>query len=159
MIPLPGARRLTPSLEFRGERYARKAELHVTVLGSRSRVDPAAAREAGAGLDFEVLPTGRYRLVRSGPRRSLIELVEVPRLEEFFARLERALGAAPPRPPLHVTLYTEPGGGGIGLYDESDLRALSEEIAGGAERDALRAACAGTPSPAKHYNRQAPWTD
>lgn len=162
MIPLPGAGRLPETLTLKGELYARKTELHVTVVGSRARLDAAAVREAGAGLDFEVQPTGRYRRVRSGARRALIELVTVPLLAEFYTRLERRLSLAAgtaPRLPSHVTLYTEPGGGGIGLYDERDIQTLSEEIADPVERQLLLAACTGTPSSPKHYNRLAPWMD
>ncbi|MCR4294934.1 MAG: hypothetical protein NUW21_05325, partial [Elusimicrobia bacterium] len=37
-------------------------------------------------------------------------------------------GAVPRMPP-HVTLFTEPGGGGIALYSSADLEKLSTEAA------------------------------
>lgn len=70
-------------------------------------------------------PGGVYRLVRSGERRALIELVSVDGREEFLERLTRALGRAVPRMPAHVTLFTEPGGRGIALYTEDELASLS----------------------------------
>lgn len=108
----------------------RKNELHVTIVGSRGRYDGAILRAAAQGLEFTVKPTKTYRLVRKGARRALIELVELDGRDEFYARLEAALGLPPgavPRMPPHVTLFTEPGGGGIALYSAADLEALSTE--------------------------------
>lgn len=105
----------------------RKAELHVTLVGSRVPFDAAALREAALGLEFKVRPSGVQRFVKSGSRSALIELVVVDFQEEYYARLEAALGrpGAVPRMPAHVTLFTEPGGGGIALYSADQLEALS----------------------------------
>lgn len=86
---------------------------------------------AALGLEFTVKPTGTYRLVRKGVRRAVIELVELDGRDEFYARLEAALGlpaGSVPRMPPHVTLFTEPGGGGIALYSVAELEALSAEL-------------------------------
>jgi len=99
-------------------------------VASRDQYDGAAIAAAAAGLEFTVHPSGLYRLVRRGERRSLIELARVDGQEEFCVRLEDALGLprnAVPRMAGHVTLFTEPGGGGIALYSEADLAALSVE--------------------------------
>lgn len=112
-------------------------------MGSRSRYDGAVLRDAARDLEFSVQPTGSYRLVQKGARRGLIELVRVAGLEEYCARLENALGLARnavPRLPSHVTLFTEPGGRGIGLYTPAEMSSLSSEIINPAELDAL--ACA-----------------
>ena len=76
-------------------------------------------REAARDLDFKVVPSGIFLLVRKDARRALIELVTVPGLEAYRARLGR------PLPPAHVTLFTEPGGGGIALHSLQELEALS----------------------------------
>lgn len=107
-------------IEFQGERFVRKDELHVTVAGSRDQHDGAALREAGRGLAFKIKPTGAYRLVKKGSARSLIEMVTVDALESYCARLGAAL------PPAHVTLFTEPGGRGIALYCAAELESLSK---------------------------------
>ena len=60
-----------------------------------------------------------------GDERSLIELVHVEGQEEYYARLEAALGRRVPRVPAHVTLFTEPGGRGIGLYTADQLESYS----------------------------------
>lgn len=100
------------------------------MAGSRVRFPPAALAATGLDLDFDVRPTGRYRLVRKGERRAIIELVDVPLQEDYCLRLEAASGATPgraPRMPAHVTLFTEPGGRGIALYSAEELAALSTE--------------------------------
>ncbi|UPT74885.1 MAG: hypothetical protein M0D55_04005 [Elusimicrobiota bacterium] len=126
MIPLPGAERLPASLAFAGESWERKRELHVTVVGTRTKADPAAMTAAAAGLRFAVRPLGVYRDVRFEGRRALIERVDLLGQEEFCVRLEASLGRAVPRMPAHVTLYTEPSGIGIGLYSEAQLLTLSK---------------------------------
>ncbi len=109
-------------------------------MGSPSRYDGAALRDAARDLEFTVKPAGGYRLVQKGARRGLIELVEVAGLEEYRARLEKALGLTVPRLPSHVTLFTEPGGRGIGLYTSAEMTSLSSEITNPAELDALTCA-------------------
>lgn len=127
MIPLPGAELLPPSLDFAGTVWERKRELHVTVVGSKTKADPAALKAAAAGVRFAVRPLGTFRDVRFDGRRALIERVELDGQEEFCVRLEAALGTPVPRMPAHVTLFTEPSGIGIGLYSEAQLLALSHE--------------------------------
>jgi len=90
------------------------------MIGSRSGIDPAALRSAARGLDFSVRPSGHYRLVRSGERRAIIELVRVEGQKEFCARVQA------PLMPAHVTLFTEPGGRGIALYSSEELERLSQ---------------------------------
>lgn len=65
--------------------------------------------------------------MREGERRALVELVRIEGQEEFYARVEAALGGLRPVPrmPAHVTLFTEPGGRGIALYTVAQLEALS----------------------------------
>ncbi len=96
-------------------------------MGASTRVPAAAILTAAEGLAFAVRPTGSYRHVELGEERSLIELVRIDDQEEFYCRLELALGrpASIPRMPAHVTLFTEPGGTGIGLYTDSQLEAIS----------------------------------
>ncbi|MBI5247468.1 MAG: hypothetical protein HY923_09820 [Elusimicrobia bacterium] len=119
---MPGAARLPPLLEHAGERLVRKSELHVTIAESRDQRTADELREAARGLEFQVVPSGKYLFIRKDARRSLIELVTVPCLETFRARLGLAL------PPAHVTLFTEPGGGGIALHSTKELEALSTTI-------------------------------
>ena len=85
-------------------------------------------RAAARGLEFTVKPNGTYRLVQKGGKRCLIELVEVSGQEAYCVRLEQALGLplnTVPRMPAHITLFTEPGGRGIGLYTAEQLETCS----------------------------------
>ena len=116
---MPGAERLPRLFNYRGERFAGKSELHVTIAESRDLCTAVDLREAARDLEFRVVPSGLYRLVRKGERRSLIELVSVTGLEAYRERLGLAL------PPAHVTLFTEPGGGGIALQSQEELEELS----------------------------------
>ena len=86
--------------------------------------------EAARDLDFMVRPSGRYRQLQMGERRCLIALVDLVGQEEYYVRLERAVGrpGSVPRMPAHITLFTEPGGGGIGLYSVEQLEALSNTV-------------------------------
>lgn len=97
-------------------------------MGSRAGCDGAALSAAAADLELAVRPSGIYRLARSGPERSLLELVRVDGQEEYYERLEAALGRPVPRVPPHVTLFTEPGGRGIGLYTREELEARSAPV-------------------------------
>lgn len=110
---------MPPVLDYRSERFVRKSELHVTIASARDQRAPAELRKAALDLVFRVAPSGIYRLVRQGARRSLIELVAVAGLEPYRARLGL------PLPPAHITLFTEPGGGGIAIDSFDDLESLS----------------------------------
>jgi hypothetical protein len=146
VIPIPGALLLPDLFMFRGRRYVRKSELHVTIVGSRAKLDAAAQREAAKRVDFVVSPTGFFRVARNEDRRSLIEMVEVAGLEAYFVRLERSLRLCRgeiPRPPTHVTYFTEKAGGrGIKLSTVLELERLSKAITDLDEIKALRKATA-----------------
>ncbi len=121
----------------------------MTVASKKSAFPAAAVVAAARGVAFSVVPAGTFRLARKGTRRALVELVNLSGQEDFCARLERELGLAAgdvPRLPSHVTLFTEPGGGGIGFASVDEMNALSMAIDDRADIDALLAA------------RQASWT-
>jgi hypothetical protein len=146
VIPLAGALRLPDLFEFRGRRYVRKSELHVTIVGSRGKLDVSAQFDAARRVEFKVARTGFFRIARKDDRRSLIEMVEVAGLERYCVELERALGLRRgeiPRPPTHVTYFTEKAGGrGIKLSTVLELEHLSTAITDAAEIKALRRATA-----------------
>jgi hypothetical protein len=146
VIPLPGALRLPDLFEFRGRRYVRKGELHVTIVGSRGKLDVSAQFEAARRVKFEVKPTGFFRIARKDGRRSLVEMVEVAGLEKYCVELERALRLRRgeiPRPPTHVTYFTEKAGGrGIKLSTVLELEHLSKAITDSGEIKALLKATA-----------------
>ncbi len=168
LLPLDGAASLPDFLDFRGEKFVRKSALHVTLIGFHedlvsqaiaARKDVGASREAIAqevnaalraaaqGLQFEISPIGRYRLVREKSKKSIIELLSVSDREKFYARVENLLGLprnSVHRPPAHVTLFTEvsgdPAGRGIGLYTPEEMTELSTPVTDASELERLSVA-------------------
>jgi hypothetical protein len=131
---------LPERIEALGLPWAVKDELHVTAAHT-----PWLARRAGVSLDraWEQLAAaleGRragpvrvgdeLRLVRDGDERTLVVMAGVDGLGELYAELSGRLGAPLEPPPTHITLYTRPGGAGIGVHDETDLRRLTEPLRG-----------------------------
>jgi hypothetical protein len=136
-------------LDVRGERWQVKDEFHVTAAHT-----PWLAGRAGVSLDRAwdelagalegrragpVRIVGELRLVREGAERTVIVMARVDGLGELYAELSGRLGAPLAPPPTHVTLYTAPGGEGIGVHDESDLRSLTEPLRGRHDAEMRRA--------------------
>ena len=70
-----------------------------------------------------------YRHVRREAERTLIVLCEVEGLEELYRHFSARLGTALEPPPAHITLYTSPGGEGIGLHTSAELERDSRPLA------------------------------
>lgn len=131
---------LPEEVETQGATWALKEEFHVTAVHT-----PWLAQRTGVSLEHawqELLAAleGRragpvrigeeLRLVLEGEERTLIVMVRVDGLGELYAELSRRLGAPLVPPPTHITLYTRPGGEGIGIHDASALRSLTEPLRG-----------------------------
>jgi hypothetical protein len=112
--------------------WALKDEHHVTAADA-----PHLAERVGAPLDHvarelaqavegrragPVRVRDELRLVRDGEERTIIMMVSVDGFAALYEELSGRLGAPLAPPPAHVTLYTRPGGGGIGVHDEQMLR-------------------------------------
>jgi hypothetical protein len=59
-----------------------------------------------------------------------VVMADVEGLHELYESLSQRLDAEITPPPAHVTLYTRPGGRGIGLHDDTDLRELTRPLTG-----------------------------
>jgi len=139
-----------------GIHFAPKRELHVTLVGRalgqvlrtairEGRIDPAAVRAAVEALDWRFERTGqRWRLedmTRRGAkplRGSIIEMVEMPAMAAFHARLGGLLGRQLPVPPAHVTLYTSGDDAGVGVPDDAALQRLAVRAVSALEPPAHR---------------------
>jgi len=131
---------LPEEISFRGVAWAVKDEFHVTAahapwLAQRAGVSlDDAWHELAAALDGRrvgpVRVDDELRMVREGEERTLAVMVRVDGLGELYTELSGRLGAPLAPPPTHITLYTRPGGKGIGIHDESDLRSLTEAVRG-----------------------------
>jgi hypothetical protein len=133
-----------PHRDIDGARFERKAEYHVTVIGSVLGSYLLQAIEAGSLVEARVaelyereewrcLPLPRFLLLSrarrdgAGDEASVIQLLELPGMARFYAALRRLLPAGQriPTPPPHITLYTRNGARGIGLRSHAVLRELS----------------------------------
>ncbi len=120
--------------------WAVKEEFHVTAahtpwLAQRAGVPIERAwHELSAALEGRRAGPVRIgeelRLVREGEERTLIVMVSVDGVGDLYAELSGRLGAPLAPPPTHITLYTRPGGQGIGVHDETGLHALTEPLHG-----------------------------
>lgn len=136
-IPLP-ATWFKPSaitLDLDGVLLRIKDEFHVTLLdqadGSQilDVLDEAQVRTLFENDDWEISHTGNGVLIRKEKTdtgaalvcHSLIELVKLPAMQRFRAKLANAAGIALPEAPPHVTLYTAGDPKGIGLPHEQAL--------------------------------------
>lgn len=131
---------LPEQVELDGVAWVVKDELHVTAAHT-----PWLAERAGVSLDrawseLAAALEGRragpvrvgeeLRVVREGDERTLIVMAGVDGLPALYDELSGRLGASLPPPPTHITLYTRPGGVGIGIHDEADLRSLTDVMRG-----------------------------
>lgn len=112
---------------YQGKRFEPKDEVHITVIGSdlgEELLDSTYSKkldEVNALIDetdwYCVLDDSWHHVVRADdePAESIIRMVEVPALAEFYSRLEAITGLTIPPRPAHVTLYTRGDHGGIGI--------------------------------------------
>jgi hypothetical protein len=131
---------LPERIEVRGVPWALKDEFHVTAAHTPWLADRAGVSLERAWDELSAALEGRragpvrvgdeLRLVRDGEGRTLIVMAGVDGLGALYAELSGRLGAPLAPPPTHITLYTRPGGQGIGVHDESDLRSLTEPLRG-----------------------------
>lgn len=113
-----------------------KEEFHVTVIGR----DPGALlHRAGVAMDtvsrhvhrvsWTIQPREAFWLIEAPPkpgytdkRRSIIQMVDVPGLENFLDALAESSDIRLPKPPTHMTWYTQNWSHGIGLDTEDEFR-------------------------------------
>ena len=97
------------------------------------------ASEIARGWPVHIERYTEIRLARRDDRRSLIALAAVRGLDPLFVRLSDVVGVTLAPPPAHVTLYTAPGGEGIGICDDRDLESLTTPASGALAASIMRA--------------------
>lgn len=145
LVPLP-LLPLPPALDFLGEAWERKAEMHVTAVSTgavarRLQTARGLGEDAARAAAWDAIATAmegaragpvtvrdELRVVRRGGQRTLIAMAEVDGLAALHDRLAGIIGLPAQPPPAHVTLYTRPGGKGIGLHSPADLERLSRPV-------------------------------
>ncbi len=138
LVPLPFLD-LPAELRLLGDEWRRKDEFHLTAAHTPSiaeRIRRPLALEAREAEDLawaalrgathshgvgEVVLCDEYRRVHSETDRTLIVLCEAEGLGRLYGHLGERLGVEVEPPPAHITLYTDPGGEGIGLHTREDL--------------------------------------
>lgn len=142
-------------IDLDGREFLPKPELHLTVIGRTlgrqvheslgERFRDSAVRAAFEAHKWRITRTGECvrlaKQVRSNASGelhevgSIVELVKLPAMSNFYKDLGDLLGRKLPVPPPHVTLYTYDSDDGIGVPTRAKLRAwtrrsvLAEELA------------------------------
>lgn len=128
-----------------------KEEFHITVIGFRVgkqikemyatlQIENRIAIENGIrtfanSINWEFTPGGqralyiekKYKNKQGGfdLRKSIIHLLEMPAVQDFYKELNDVFGTTFDIPPPHVTLFVGEDGQGIGIDSEKVLRELS----------------------------------
>jgi hypothetical protein len=148
---------LAPVLPLIPPEFRMKREFHITLIGyARGREINAEIahlnkdrlriiyelRELLETVQLMTYPIGRYyriekevRFATAKPefRKTIIALLEIPHLEEFWQKLEEILGMHIPMIFPHVTLATYGEGSeraweGIGIKDKEDFEQLTKHL-------------------------------
>ncbi len=118
---------LDGNLQFKDQTFQAKDELHITILsqGAAEKVHntinnlPARLRqirELVQETDWSYRKFQRFYHVQDEQgNESIIQMVEVPELQQFFTDLNQAAGKQLEPPPTHVTLYVHGDQKGISL--------------------------------------------
>jgi hypothetical protein len=124
------------AVQYRGKTFEPKPELHITLISREAaeRVQQYLAQHPPAEeqirklieqADWSYQKWEEYFHVAESPdAETIIQMVDMPRLSDFFAGLENIIGAALELPPTHVTLYTYHTEKGIGLPTQAVFREL-----------------------------------
>ena len=130
------------SFYINGQRFVRKDELHVTLLGSklgRQLQDRQATAPGTEDVIKAIFEATDWSYTQTGPchqlsrqrgsvrQGSIIMLIDMPGMKVFYdALIEKGfIEKDTPLPPAHVTLYTYNNPHGIGVSNQDVLEALS----------------------------------
>lgn len=149
LVPLPFLD-LPCELRLLDAEWRRKGEFHVTAahtpsiaerirgplsLAPEEAEDAAWAALRGASRSQavgDVILADEFHRVRRDGARTLIVLCGVEGLTDLYRHLGERLGTDVESPPAHVTLYTNPGGEGIGLHTREELERDATALANAA---------------------------
>ena len=121
---------LPSSIHLFGEDWPARNGLHVTLLGRDGALPEIVVNRAADSIDFSVTLHDEYWRLVEGDARTIIQMCTVSGADEFFLEVERDIGAALPRRPLHITLFAINSEKGIGLASLDELNALGSKIEG-----------------------------
>lgn len=116
---------------YQGRVFQPKSELHITVISADAaeEVRSFIARKPDEAVQVqEMVDETRwvfreldsfYHVVESPGVETIIQMVDVPYMAEFFSRLSGLVGRGFILPPTHVTLYVRGTEKGIGLPNQT----------------------------------------
>lgn len=127
------------------EGFKPKDELHLTIIGFKQgkllkaamKANPELAtkiEELATAAEWGIKPTGeRYKLSKlyegeEAPRESIIEMLQCPGAENFFASINELTGLELQEQPPHVTLLTKGNPQGIGITTAQEIIELGERV-------------------------------
>lgn len=137
-IPLHG---MPEEVKVHGHVLHRKTEFHIslicvkkiTPLIDNARNDQLAAEIVDAFIAYvkdrplaEFRLSKNFRFVQRGERKTVVVMVDMPGLSEFFELLSNRYGVKLPVQPAHITLYTLQPDAGIGILSGEQLNQDSE---------------------------------
>ena len=120
---------------YHGKSFQPKEEVHITILGSRLSEelteamdeDPSLRRRLQAAIketEWTYELHNEWYHVVDGGEETIIRMVGVPSLPEFYRRVTRMAGVEIPDRPTHVTLYLHNSDEGIGIATEEQFKQL-----------------------------------
>lgn len=133
------------SIDVDGEIFTAKEELHITVIGTevglilqkkiqQEQSDDKLLKKIFEAIDWSFRSAGPVHMLSrtkdSSEQKSIIMLLEMPALCEFYGQLKYHgfIARETPVPPPHVTLYTRNGASGIGVASNEALKLLTLKI-------------------------------
>lgn len=134
---------LPPTLELNDVTLTLKSELHITLICAKkiaSLIDESKADEVeqvilSTFINFvektpltEYRPTKAFRFVERDEKKTVVVMVEIPGLNEFFDLLKDKYAKDLPLQPTHVTLYTLQPEIGIGILSQEELERESKPV-------------------------------
>lgn len=134
---------LPPSVEVNNSTMTLKSEFHISLICAK-RIAALIDAEEASEVEKSILdtfinfvgqisltdysPTNKFRFVERAEKKTVIAMVEVPGLIDFFDILRDKYAKDLPQQPTHITLYTLQPEIGIGILSAEELERDSTEI-------------------------------
>jgi|GEM_PF-742029 len=144
VLPVEKFARLPEQIEVEGHLLARKSEFHVTVINARkvareiAHDDPQKTAEAERELQQMLTEYVRsnpvefvrfdddLRLATSSERISIAARCMMRGFEGYFEKIRERYDVLPPPQPTHVSLYTLPGIGAVGIDTNEEMESFKK---------------------------------
>ena len=142
-LPIYDITGLPEIIEVKSKKLKLKDEFHITMMAARDlapslNADDPVEAEKQLVADFvefqktndlsRYTPSDVYRFVKRDDRETVIQMVEVPGINELYYFLRQKYNVDLPTQPAHITLYKKDGYRGIGLLSDEEIDRDSEII-------------------------------